>query len=347
MSEFTGIWMAASVLAIKELTPTEKVVLCAVIPLALNEPCTARNRHFAEQLAISETSISLNLKSLDDKGYICIDPGTERGNKREIHLYRSGDTLFKIVKEPSLTSLNTLFNFLKEPLKHSSRAFLTSLKSLFKHLKEPYIRIESIIESIEESKKEIDDDDHENARVTDNNLLPVDAEKKDPQTPSSAAPLSPELPPPKPLKRKFGDGELQELVREHVRGHPEENLPVEMIIKFLEHWTGIVQNDEKESNNGKEDWRTQRKWDTSTRLAKWHLNYLKDQKRDESAVAQTNPVNGVRSRQTGGEQTTNSRPTRRTPVITADKLRRESASARNPGEGSDGRTIVIDVDGGS
>lgn len=154
MSEFTGIWLPAEILSIKELNPTEKIVLGAIIPLAIGRPCTARNKHFSEKVSISETSISLNIKSLEEKGFLCVDPGTEKGNKREIHLFIKDDSLFKIVKDPSLTSLNTLFNFIKEPLKDSSRPYLRKLKTLFKNVKEPiYIDIESKEENKIESKQ--------------------------------------------------------------------------------------------------------------------------------------------------------------------------------------------------
>jgi len=162
MAEFTGIFLPAEILALEDLNLTEKVVLCQIIPLALERPCTAENKTIAKRLGISDTAVSLNIKSLDAKGYIDVDTKKNEGFKREVNLYFENDTLFKIINKPSLKILNS-------PIEKSYIAYLKNLKTLFKNIKEPtknfkraslkilnspINRYESKDESIVESKEE-------------------------------------------------------------------------------------------------------------------------------------------------------------------------------------------------
>ncbi|MGF7213877.1 putative transcriptional regulator [Spirosoma lacussanchae] len=202
MNEFTGIWIPAEILALDDLNLTEKVLASQVLMLSRTGECTAKNAHLSAQVGLTETSISLTLKSLKAKGYICIEDGKDKGNKRQMYpSLKILNTLCKNLKEgwdgvspPSLKILKSLFKIFKEATQESYTPYLKILNTLFKNLKEPYIRNENKEESKIESKEEIEcvpvSADAPTLSPTDE-AVDLEEKKESPQPPVPAAPLPP------------------------------------------------------------------------------------------------------------------------------------------------------------
>lgn len=279
MNEFTGIWLPAEILAISDLNLTESVLAAQVVMLSLSGECTAKNPYIAKQVKLTETSVSLNLGRLRDKGYIEIYDGKDEGNKRSMWpSLKLLSTLFKNINKgvdqlsaPSLKILKSLFKYFKDPLLKIETAYLKILKSLFKDFKELYIRNENKGESKEENKDE--------------SFIPAESEP-DEKTKSVEAEPAGELPPPPVVPRpqiqedfpSYGDGELQQQCLFHFGDNPG-LYPLPMYAEFLKYWT------KPQTPNGIEKWRLDRQWPLHTRLANWHTNYLKDLERQRNGTS--------------------------------------------------------------
>ncbi|MFD2936285.1 hypothetical protein [Spirosoma flavum] len=274
MSEFTGIWLPAEILAIDKLNLTERVLAAQVVMLSRSGECTAQNEYIASQIQMTETCVSLKLKALKDKGWIEIDPGKDEGNKRRMYpSLKMLQTLFKNIKEGvshlnpfSLKILKSLFKYFKEPTQDFERGYLKILKTLFKDFKESYIRNENKDESKEENKDE--------------SVLPVGtASEKNTDSVDEENPKgSPPPPTPAPEFPSYGDGELQQQCLFHFGDNPG-LYPLAMYAGFLKYWT------EPQPPDGKEKWRLDRGWPLQTRLANWHTNYLKDLERERNGTS--------------------------------------------------------------
>jgi predicted transcriptional regulator len=162
MSEFTGIWLPAELLAVEELNLTEKVIAAQVLMLSRSGECTAKNEHLSSQLGLTKTTVSQTLKLLRLKGWIEIEDGKMAGNKRQMYpSLKFLQTLCKNLTEGWLKSnklsvkiLQILYKISTYPIQDSDRAYVKILQTLFKNLTELYIRTESKEESKDESKGE-------------------------------------------------------------------------------------------------------------------------------------------------------------------------------------------------
>ena len=161
MSDFTGIWLTAEVLAIDDLNLTEKVLASQVLMLSRSGECTAQNPHLARQIGLTTTSISQTLKSLRLKGYICIEDGKEQGNKRQMYpslkllqtLCKNLTEGWSGVSQASVKILKSLYKILTEATQDSYTPYVKILHTLFKNFTELYIRNENKDESKIESKE--------------------------------------------------------------------------------------------------------------------------------------------------------------------------------------------------
>ncbi|GAB3278445.1 hypothetical protein GCM10027347_52860 [Larkinella harenae] len=207
MNEFTGIWLPESILSLKDLNLTERVLLAQVVLLSLSGECRALNRTLAGNMRVTETTVSLSVKSLRIKEYLVVEDNNATGNQRLIYpSLKTLMTLFKNLKEGdgySLKILKSLFKNLKEGVSKSERGYLKILKSLFKNLKELYIWLEIKLEIKGEIKPEINKpqepirDESRGGETGENEL--TDPEPEKPSSPGSAAPPSPK--PGKPPKK--------------------------------------------------------------------------------------------------------------------------------------------------
>ncbi|MVM34263.1 hypothetical protein GO755_29805 [Spirosoma sp. HMF4905] len=274
MNEFTGIWLPAEILAISGLNLTEKVLAAQVVMLSRSGECSAKNPYISNQIKLSETSVSTNLNTLFSKGWIVIEDGKSEGNKRIMYpSLKILNTLFKNLKEgvshlspPSLKILKSLFKFFKEAIQDSERGYLRILKSLFKDFKELYIRNESKGESKDEIKDE--------------SFIPAESAPEENSNPLDENPSGQTPPPPTPSSEfpTAGDGELRQQCLEYYTDYPDK-YPLVMYADFLKYWTRTQPPD------GVEKWRLDRNWPLQTRLANWHINYLKDLERQRNGTS--------------------------------------------------------------
>jgi hypothetical protein len=208
MSDFTGIWLPESILSLKDLNLTERVLLAQVVLLSRSGECWATNDYLAGNMQVSKTTVSLSVKSLEIKEYLVVEDGNAIGNQRVIYpSLKTLKTLFKNLKEGdrySFKILKSLFKYLKEGLSKSERGYFKILKSLFKYLKELYIWLEIKLESNTEIKPDIKPQDtlRENSRGAESGeSITSDPEKEKTPPPGSAPPPSSDHDPVKPPKK--------------------------------------------------------------------------------------------------------------------------------------------------
>lgn len=171
MNDFTGIWVPAQFLALKDTKLLETCLLSHVTMLSRYGECTAKNPVIARQLGVTVTSVSTTLSALKKKGYLHIEEGVDLGNKRKVYPtlltwttlfknFKEGmdsstekvfKTLFKSFKEV-FKNLNEVFKILNEPVQNFERGYLKVLHSLFQNFKELIYRIENKGESKPENK---------------------------------------------------------------------------------------------------------------------------------------------------------------------------------------------------
>ena len=104
---FKGIWIPSEIWLCKELTIQEKIMLVEIDSLDNEEGCYASNAYFAEFFNISQTRVSLVIKSLKEKGFITstihYKEGTKQILKRVLNICRPPYPTK--VKDPSLTNI--------------------------------------------------------------------------------------------------------------------------------------------------------------------------------------------------------------------------------------------------
>lgn len=67
---FNGIWIPKEIYLNKELTWTEKILLCEIGSLCTEEGCSASNEYFADFLGVTERLVQLALAKLKNLGYV-------------------------------------------------------------------------------------------------------------------------------------------------------------------------------------------------------------------------------------------------------------------------------------
>ena len=102
--KFKGIWIPNYVWLSKDLTLQEKVFLVEIDSLDNNGGCYASNAYFGKFFGLSNTRVSLVIKSLIDKGYVTSNINQEEGNKRLLN-----------------TSLTKVKNPIQQKLKHNNK----------------------------------------------------------------------------------------------------------------------------------------------------------------------------------------------------------------------------------
>jgi|TARA_R100000482_G_scaffold124933_2_gene80061 DNA-binding MarR family transcriptional regulator len=109
--KFKGIWIPNYIWLSKNLTLQEKVFLVEIDSLDNNGGCYANNSYFGKFFGLSNTRVSLVIKSLIEKGYVISNINQEQGNKR-------------ILK----TSLTKHKDPIKQKLKHNNTITKTNNK---------------------------------------------------------------------------------------------------------------------------------------------------------------------------------------------------------------------------
>ena len=109
--KFKGIWIPNYIWLSKNLTLQEKVFLVEIDSLDNNGGCYANNSYFGKFFGLSNTRVSLVIKSLIEKGYVISNINQEQGNKR-------------ILK----TSLTKHKDPIKQKLKHNNTVIKTNNK---------------------------------------------------------------------------------------------------------------------------------------------------------------------------------------------------------------------------
>ena len=109
--KFKGIWIPNYIWLSKNLTLQEKVFLVEIDSLDNNGGCYANNSYFGKFFGLSNTRVSLVIKSLIEKGYVTSNINQEQGNKR-------------ILK----TSLTKHKDPIKQKLKHNNTITKTNNK---------------------------------------------------------------------------------------------------------------------------------------------------------------------------------------------------------------------------
>jgi hypothetical protein len=161
-----------------------------------------------------------------------------------------------------------------------------------------------------------------NAHEDEIEIFPVGAKQEgNPKPPVAPAPL------PLTQKRIYGDGRLQEKVREFHAKEPE-IFTSELCRDFLVNWTAPVLHSDNPQDVGQELWKTHRVFPLEKRLRAWYQKELVIRARDESATSHT------KTGRTAGpaNRTGNNgykKPAKRTPVITPEHLRRPSPDNGN------------------
>lgn len=179
----------------------------------------------------------------------------------------------------------------------------------------------------------------ENAgEAVDNLSENLDATGTPPNPPVPSAPLS--------SKKIYGDGVLQQQVRDYARSNLNQ-YPVDMYTEFLSHWTTPVQNSEKPADIGKELWRTKTVFTLAKKLENWYPGYQRDkqnQQRNESS-SNNRSVNGAGAgNRTSGTKTGGGKPAKRTATIKPGMFGSLGQSRRDTSDESGRTTIRIDVD---
>lgn len=132
MSDNKGIWLPEAVLELTDLSPTEKVLFAAILPMTFTEPCWAGNEYLAKRIGVSEQTITNNLKTLHDKGYIRIFLDRTGGTTRKMHTYILEDTLYKYVGHPISKFDIPIYKDFIEGLSKSYIGCIKSLCTLYK-----------------------------------------------------------------------------------------------------------------------------------------------------------------------------------------------------------------------
>jgi len=106
--KFKGIWIPNYIWLSNNLTLQEKVFLVEIDSLNNNGGCYASNSYFGKFFGLSNTRVSLVIKSLIEKGYVISNINQEQGNKRILK------TCLTKVKDP-----------IKQKLKHNNTVIKT------------------------------------------------------------------------------------------------------------------------------------------------------------------------------------------------------------------------------
>ena len=127
--KFKGVYIPAFVWLNKDLTPTQKMLLCEIDAMSdgKNNPCFAKNEHFANHLGIDIKSTSNMIGKLIKLGYVerdFTDKKTFAGRTMWTVFSKINTPPSENVTPPSDdVSINTPINSLiKKPLNNSSRA---------------------------------------------------------------------------------------------------------------------------------------------------------------------------------------------------------------------------------
>lgn len=127
MSENKGIWLPEAVLELADLSPTEKMLFAAILPLTFTEPCWAGNEYLAKRIGVSEQTVTNNLGTLHNKGYIRIYLDRTGGTTRKIHTFILEDTLYKYIGDPISKFDTPLY---KDFIQGISKSYIGCIKSL-------------------------------------------------------------------------------------------------------------------------------------------------------------------------------------------------------------------------
>jgi len=119
----------------------------------------------------------------------------------------------------------------------------------------------------------------------------------EPPPPPSPAPS--ELP--IPVKKTYGNGELQRDCRNYYRDN-RDDYPPSMYLAFLRYWTSIIRKGVP-AEIGLERWQTQRTWILEDRLNNWHQRDLKDLENQRNGIP-TNTSAAFLARQRAAEPQT-------------------------------------------
>ena len=109
--KFKGIWIPNYIWLSKDLTLQEKVFLVEIDSLDNCGGCYANNSYFGKFFELSNTRVSLVIKSLIDKGYVSSIINQSEGNKRYLK-----------------TSLTKVKDPIQQKLKHSNTVNNTNNK---------------------------------------------------------------------------------------------------------------------------------------------------------------------------------------------------------------------------
>lgn len=109
--KFKGIWIPNYIWLSKNLTLQEKIFLVEIDSLDNNGGCYANNSYFGKFFGLSNTRVSLVIKSLIDKGYVTSTINQKQGNKRILN-----------------TSLTKRKDPIKQNLKHNNTVIKTNNK---------------------------------------------------------------------------------------------------------------------------------------------------------------------------------------------------------------------------
>lgn len=199
-----GLWIPPAILQNKDLIPAEKMLLAAVIPLTFGRPCTAGNDHFASQLGLESQTVSNNLNSLHQKGYIRIFLDRKAGNKREIYTYIADETLFQYTGHPiekfSIPLYKNFLDLYKKTGEGIEKDYRPSIKNLYTLYKNFVFNIKEEEEVEEEKEEEVEEEKNISLADSANSASEVESDqpqkqkKKKAPNPSSAPPLSPKPP---------------------------------------------------------------------------------------------------------------------------------------------------------